>query len=61
MLEKQSSAKKPTSSARNPAPPATDHFRGAVRDAYENRILLCPTHHMEFDAQPEKWSEEVLG
>lgn len=33
----------------------------AVRDAYENRILLCPTHHIEFDAQPEKWSEEVLG
>ena len=27
---------------------------------YDNRILLCPTHHAEVDAQPQTWSEERL-
>jgi hypothetical protein len=28
------------------------------RDAYENRILLCPTDHRLVDAQPEYWTVE---
>jgi hypothetical protein len=30
------------------------------RDAYENRILLCPTHHTIVDAQPELWTVDAL-
>jgi hypothetical protein len=30
------------------------------RDAYENRILLCPTDHTIVDAQPELWTIEAL-
>jgi hypothetical protein len=30
------------------------------RDAYENRILLCPTHHTIIDEQPEYWTVEKL-
>lgn len=30
------------------------------RAAYENRILLCPNHHTEVDAQPEHWTVERL-
>ncbi|MEE8389767.1 MAG: HNH endonuclease, partial [Anaerolineae bacterium] len=30
------------------------------RDSYENRILLCPTHHTEIDADPETWTVERL-
>jgi hypothetical protein len=31
-------------------------LRPAVRDAYENRILLCPTDHTVVDAEPEYWT-----
>jgi hypothetical protein len=27
----------------------------AIRDGYENRILLCPTHHAIIDGLPEDW------
>jgi hypothetical protein len=30
------------------------------RESYENRILLCPTHHTEIDADPETWTVERL-
>jgi hypothetical protein len=30
------------------------------RDSYENRILLCPTHHTEIDADPQTWTVERL-
>ncbi len=30
------------------------------REGYENRILLCPTHHTEIDSDPEKWTVERL-
>jgi len=30
------------------------------RDAYENRILLCPTDHTIVDKQPNRWSVEKL-
>jgi hypothetical protein len=30
------------------------------RDAYENRILLCPTDHVVVDAQSEHWTVERL-
>lgn len=30
------------------------------RDGYENRILLCPTHHTEIDADPGTWTVERL-
>jgi hypothetical protein len=30
------------------------------RSSYENRILLCPTHHTEIDAGPETWTVERL-
>lgn len=30
------------------------------RDAYPNRILLCPTHHAVIDGQPGVWNEERL-
>lgn len=30
------------------------------RDAYENRILLCPTDHRLVDEQPEVWTVEKL-
>lgn len=30
------------------------------RDSYENRILLCPNHHVEVDANPLFWSVERL-
>lgn len=32
----------------------------AERDAYENRILLCPTDHTIVDEQPELWTVEAL-
>jgi hypothetical protein len=31
-----------------------------ARDAYENQILLCPTHHTEVDAQPRAWPASRL-
>lgn len=30
------------------------------RESYENRILLCPTHHTEIDAYSDKWPVERL-
>lgn len=30
------------------------------RESYENRILLCPTHHTEIDSDPETWTVERL-
>lgn len=30
------------------------------RDAYENRILLCPTDHTVIDGQPELWTVTAL-
>jgi hypothetical protein len=30
------------------------------RNSSENRILLCPTHHTEIDADSEKWTVERL-
>jgi hypothetical protein len=30
------------------------------RDAYENRILLCPNDHVVVDGQPEHWTTERL-
>lgn len=30
------------------------------RETYENRILLCPTHHTEIDSDPETWPVERL-
>jgi len=30
------------------------------REKYDNRILLCPTHHTEIDADPETWTVEAL-
>lgn len=30
------------------------------RESYENRILLCPTHHTEIDSDPLGWTEERL-
>ncbi len=33
---------------------------GAERDAYENKILLCPTDHALVDGQPEHWPVEKL-
>jgi hypothetical protein len=30
------------------------------RDAYENRVLLCPTDHKLIDAQPEHWTVKAL-
>lgn len=32
----------------------------AERDAYENRILLCPTHHVVVDGQPNHWTVAKL-
>lgn len=31
-----------------------------LRDAYENRVLLCPSDHSLVDQQPELWIIEVL-
>jgi hypothetical protein len=31
-------------------------LRPAERDAYENRLLLCPTDHTVVDAEPEYWT-----
>lgn len=31
------------------------------RDAYENRVLLCPTDHTLVDEQPELWTVEALN
>ena len=32
------------------------------RESYENRILLCPTHHTVIDADPKTWTvERLLG
>jgi len=30
------------------------------RECYENRILLCPTHHTEIDADPIAWTVDRL-
>jgi hypothetical protein len=30
------------------------------RESYENRILLCPTHHTEIDADPKMWTVSRL-
>jgi hypothetical protein len=30
------------------------------RESYENRILLCPTHHTAVDANPEDWTVQKL-
>lgn len=30
------------------------------RESYQNRILLCPTHHVQVDADPETWPVERL-
>lgn len=30
------------------------------RDAYENRILLCPNDHVVIDGQPERWTTKRL-
>lgn len=32
----------------------------AERESYENRILLCPNHHTEIDADPNTWTVERL-
>jgi hypothetical protein len=32
----------------------------AERESYENRILLCPTHHTMIDADPGAWTVERL-
>lgn len=29
-------------------------------ESYENRILLCPNHHTEIDADPETWTVDKL-
>lgn len=44
---------KPGSARYRPLPPD-------MRDAYENRIVLCPTHHTIVDGQPQDWTEEIL-
>ncbi|MGO9013989.1 MAG: hypothetical protein ACLQF0_03310, partial [Dissulfurispiraceae bacterium] len=30
------------------------------RESYGNHILLCPNHHTEIDAAPEKWTVDQL-
>ncbi len=30
------------------------------RQSYENRVLLCPTHHTEIDSDPDTWTVERL-
>lgn len=32
----------------------------AERESYENRILLCPTHHTEIDSDEQTWTVERL-
>lgn len=41
---------KPGAPRYDPAQPADE------RDAYENRILLCPTHHVQIDADEKAWT-----
>lgn len=46
--------------ARSPGGPRYRRMDAKTCDGYVNRILLCPTHHAEVDAQPQTWSEERL-
>ena len=35
-------------------------FQGEDKDSYENRILLCPTHHTLIDRHPEEWTVDSI-
>jgi len=45
---------------RRPGAPRYRPLDAVARDGYANRILLCPTHHAEIDAQPGTWPEDRL-
>lgn len=45
---------------RRPGAPRYRPMDAVARDAYTNRILLCPTHHTEIDGQPATWPESRL-
>lgn len=45
---------------RRPGAPRHRKLDPVTSDGYSNRILLCPTHHTEIDAQPGTWTEERL-
>lgn len=42
------------------APRFDPKLRPEEREGYENRILLCPNHHTEIDADEETWTVEIL-
>lgn len=42
------------------APRADANFNAALRDAYENLILLCDTHHSQVDKQPNTYTANDL-
>jgi hypothetical protein len=41
--------------SRSPSGPRGGQIDQALVDAYDNLILLCPTHHTLIDSQPEAW------
>jgi hypothetical protein len=45
---------------RRPGSARYEPLPAAARDAYENRILLCPTDHKVVDQQPERWTVDKL-
>ncbi len=42
------------------APRYDSNLTSEERTSYENRILLCPNHHVEIDSDPEEWTVNII-